>query len=58
VVSPSTATASHASDNSRKLASVRIDYTKHTPYSDPGRYASLFDSLPTEPAELSGIAGT
>lgn len=33
-----------------------IDYARHTPYSDPGRHADLFTSLPTEPEPLSATA--
>lgn len=33
-----------------------IDHTRHTPYSDPGRHADLFNALPTEPESLSATA--
>jgi len=33
-----------------------VDHVEHTPYSDPGEYASLMMALPVEPTKLSAIA--
>lgn len=35
---------------------MSIDWTQHTPYSDPGRHADLVDVLPTDLAGLSAVA--
>ncbi|GAA1543067.1 transglutaminase-like domain-containing protein [Kribbella lupini] len=32
-----------------------MDYTRHTPYSDPGRYAALLDELPTDIPGLTAV---
>ncbi len=40
---------------SGKVRSV-VDHARHTPYSDPRRYARLLTDLPTDPAALSTVA--
>lgn len=33
-----------------------VDHASHTPYSDPGRYATLIEDVPIDPASLSTVA--
>jgi len=32
------------------------DWSRHSPYSDPGRYAALLDAVPTDVPSLSAVA--
>jgi transglutaminase superfamily protein len=36
--------------------SAVIDHARHTPYSDPGRFAALVSALPVDPAALSAVS--
>jgi Transglutaminase-like superfamily len=37
-------------------ATAVVDHAEHTPFSDPGEYASLLTAVPIEPTDLSAVA--